>query len=123
MYHYKVDVSRFQVKDVYDGDTLRLWIDVGFSVSVREKIRMAEINAPELRGENREKALKSRDYLRARLELAKRNGSEVTIRTIKDRKGKYGRYLGILYIDEECINETMLSKGFAEPYVKIKDTK
>jgi len=44
---------------------------------------------------------------------------EVYIQTIKDKKGKYGRYLGDIWLineDESLsnINDLMVSSGFAE---------
>lgn len=42
----------------------------------------------------------------------------IILRTEKDRKGKYGRYLGTLFIDgiPKSINEWLIEKGFASPY-------
>lgn len=116
MYHYRVDLKQFEEKDVYDGDTLRLWIDLGFKIFIKEKIRLAYINAPELKGDERELGLKSRDFLRKVLREAKESKRNVMIKTFKDKKGKYGRYIGELYIDDVSINEKMLEKGYAEPY-------
>ena len=121
MYHYKVDMKQFEEKDVYDGDTLHLWIDLGFKIFIKEKIRLAYINAPELRGEEHDLGLKSRNYLRKLLTLAKQSKKDVSIKTLKDRKGKYGRYIGVLYIEDVSINELMLEKGYAKPYVSLKD--
>ena len=54
-----------------------------------EKIRLARINAPEIRGANRKAGLASRDYLRDLI-----LDRAVLLKTIKDKRGKYGRYLG-----------------------------
>jgi endonuclease YncB( thermonuclease family) len=40
--------GRAQVEEVTDGDTFRVWIDLGFSVYLRTKIRVQGVNAPEL---------------------------------------------------------------------------
>jgi micrococcal nuclease len=58
LYYYSAEVVR-----VYDGDTIFLNIDLGMSTFVKsEKIRLAHINTPELRGEEREDGIKSRDF-------------------------------------------------------------
>ena len=93
---------------VYDGDTVTAKIDCGFHLNFTEKVRLYGINAPELRGKERPEGLKARDYLRE-LILDK----EVTIKTIKDRKGKYGRYLGEIFIGTVNINKKLVKKGHA----------
>lgn len=89
MYEYEANVTA-----VYDGDTITVDIDLGLGVWVRgEKIRLIGIDAPEVRGPERPEGLKSRDWLRA-LVLEK----TVVLQTIKDRKGKYGRYLAHVFL-------------------------
>ncbi len=109
LYHY-----RAVVVSVYDGDTLHADIDLGlFTWRKNEKIRLARINAPELRGAEREKGLASRDFLRSRV-----LGKEILIGTLKDRRGKWGRFLGEIWLNENGawvnINDEMVEKGFAE---------
>ncbi|MCB0287156.1 MAG: nuclease, partial [Calditrichaeota bacterium] len=59
-YHYQAIVT-----SVYDGDTCTVDIDLGFSMWIKgEKLRLFRINAPEIRGAEREKGLVSRDFLR-----------------------------------------------------------
>jgi len=89
MYEYRSNVCR-----VYDGDTVFLDVDLGFGVLLRnQSIRLIDVYAPEVRGIERPEGLLVRDQLRKRLPV----GSEVTIRTMKDRKGKYGRWLAIIF--------------------------
>ena len=57
-----------------------------------EKLRLHRINASELRGKERPKGILSRDFLREKID-----GKEITIETIKDKKGKYGRYLAEIW--------------------------
>ena len=55
---------RALVKYVYDGDTITTDIDLGMHAWIHdEKIRLSQINTPKLKGDEREKGLKSRDYL------------------------------------------------------------
>lgn len=104
MYQYKAFVT-----DVYDGDTITVDIDLGLHVWLRgETIRLFGINAPEVRGESRDKGLEARDYLRE-LILKK----EVVLRTYKDKKGKYGRWLGNVQVDGIDVNQDMIDNDFA----------
>ena len=57
MYEYKVK----EVIKVYDGDTITVILDLGFNVTKLEIIRFAWINAPELRGEEHDQGIISRD--------------------------------------------------------------
>lgn len=110
LFHYKAHVI-----DVYDGDTCTVDIDLGFNTWLRgEKIRLHRINAPEIKGSSRAKGLKSRDTLR-KLVLNK----EIFLQTIKDRKEKYGRYLGEIWLKKDKgkyinINDWMVTKGRAK---------
>jgi len=107
VYQYK----NIEVLDAYDSDTLTLLVKMGFGVDITIKVRLFGINAYEVRGKEREQGLKARDYLRERLDKAK---DLIWIETLKDKKGKYGRYLANLYIGEECLNETLVAAGHAK---------
>ncbi len=109
MYEYRAYVTK-----VYDGDTITVDIDLGFGVLFKnQKIRLHGINTPEIRGEFKEDGKKVRDLVRQRI-LEK----WVTIKTYRDKKGKYGRWLAVVYELEvdESINEWLLSEGHAVKY-------
>lgn len=107
LYAYKAEIT-----DVYDGDTVTADVDLGFNTWRRgERLRLWGIDAPELRGDSREAGLSARDALRARV-----LGREVIICTIRDRTGKYGRYLTEIHLDGENINDWMIRAGHATPY-------
>lgn len=112
MYEYKIK----EVLKVYDGDTITVRIDLGFDVHRTERIRFALINAPEVRGEQRPDGLISRDWLAGRIQGAIDNGQDLIIRTQKDKKGKYGRYICELFIDELSVNMQMIAEGYAVAY-------
>lgn len=106
---------RAQVVSVYDGDTCRADIDLGFGIwKKKETLRLHRINAPEVRGETREDGLQSRDFLRG-LILDK----DVVVQSIKDRQGKYGRYLAEIWLYENRtgewlnVNDLLVAKGMA----------
>jgi len=103
------------VVSVYDGDTIRCDVDLGFNTWIRNMtLRLYGIDSPEIRGEERPQGLKARDWLREELPV----GTEVLIETIRDRTGKYGRYLAVVWKDGTDMNKKMIRKGYAEPYPK-----
>ncbi len=106
MYEYRATI----VKHV-DADTSRVSIDLGLDVTVRATIRWADINAPEISTEAGEESLL---VLRTMLP----EGSRCIIRTIKDRREKYGRYLGTFILEDGTnMNEWLVKNGFATSYV------
>ena len=107
LFYYKAFVD-----SVYDGDTITCTIDCGFKLSMKkQKIRLSGINTPEMRGEERERAIIVRDTLRNKI-----LGKEVILKTEKDKTGKYGRYLATVYINGENVNEWLIEEGYAEVY-------
>lgn len=105
LYHY-----RATIKSVYDADTIRVDWDLGAGILLKnEPLRLYGINAPEMRGDEREQGLISRDALRAKIPA----GAEVIIKTVQDKKGKYGRYLAEIYLDDLNINKWLVDDGYA----------
>lgn len=103
-------IYRAKIVSVYDGDTVTADIDMGLNIWAHgEKLRLHRINTPEIRGNERDQGLISRDWLRERL-----IDQEVMIQTIKDKKGKYGRYLAEIYLDDVNINDQLVAEGLAE---------
>lgn len=116
-YEYDAVITR-----VIDGDTVVATIDLGFCVYTSQTLRLYGINAPETRGkdltdEQRALAWKATHYLKEIVETH----SPITVRTVKDKTGKYGRYLATLFgvepeTDKEVdLNQKMVSSGFAVP--------
>jgi micrococcal nuclease len=119
MYEYFVK----EVKNVVDGDTIDVIIDLGFDILFSSRVRLAGIDTPESRTTDKaEKALgiEAKEYLKKQLKDAK----SVVIRTEKmDSSEKYGRILGWVYIngESESINNKMINDGYAWGY--LGDTK
>ena len=111
MYTYKIKT----IKKVVDGDTVDIDIDLGFGLTISQRIRLKGINAAESRTQNEEekkKGLAAKEWLKK--ELSK--PGEWIIETFKD--DKYGRMLGTLYLVGEpvTINEKMINEGLAVSY-------
>jgi len=110
----KLYVYKAHVVSVYDGDTCTVDIDLGLCTWIRgEKIRLHRIDAPEVRGPERDQGILSRDYLRNLI-----LNREIILQTFKDKKEKYGRYLGIIWVHDENgnyynVNDKMVSEGYA----------
>lgn len=98
------------VTKVYDGDTITVDMDLGFGITMKKRsLRLFGINAPEVRGEQREEGLKSRDWLKAKI-----LGERIIVKTIEDSTGKYGRYLAVVYFNGVNLNEALVKEGLAE---------
>jgi micrococcal nuclease len=116
MHRYNAKLIR-----VYDGDTIWVDLDLGFGIWLRnQSIRLKGIDTPEVRGSEKIKGRVSRDRLIELLESAERDSS-LTIQTTKDKqKGKYGRILGEVFIENEkrSLNQILLDEGLAVEYMK-----
>jgi len=110
LYHY-----RAKVLEIYDADTIRVELNLGFGLIWRGsdnrgvEIRLYGLNAPEMKGSDKTKGTISRDRLREQL-----LGQVITLKTIKDKSEKFGRYLGILIKEDGTnINEWLIKEGLA----------
>ena len=108
MYEYKAII-----KNVVDGDTIDVTIDLGFSIYHTIRLRLADIDTPELNStilEERERAKKSKMFVMQYL------GKEVVINT--HSKDKYGRYIASVWVNaHETINTLLVVEGLAVKYV------
>jgi len=116
--HISLFCYKAKVVSVYDGDTCRVDIDLGVGVwKSNETLRLHRINAPELRGTEYELGKLSRDYLRSLI-----SDRDVLLQTIRDKKGKYGRYLAEIWVvDAESglwinVNDEMIRAKHAKYY-------
>lgn len=131
MYQYNAFIRK-----VVDGDTIEIDIDLGLSIWVHnEKIRLYGIDTPEVYGVKKGSAEWERGNLAS--EFVKKylvENNQVIIETIKDKKEKFGRYLGLIYIqidqsvltgfteirsigDYYCLNDILIAKGLAKKYM------
>lgn len=104
MYQYEAHVVK-----VIDGDTLDLFIDLGFKIGFNTRMRMIGIDTPE-KWYPYGKVVKA--YLKQILE-----GNKVFIDVTK--KDKYGRYLGLVYLnkdDQLSVNDMLIAENMAKAY-------
>ena len=131
MYQYNAIIRK-----VVDGDTIEIDIDLGLSAWVHsEKIRLYGIDTPEVYGVKKGSpewilGNQSSEFVKQNL----KENDPVIIETIKDKKEKYGRYLGLVFIqidqnvltgltdirslgDYYCLNDILVRKGLAKEYM------
>ena len=101
----KSDFSSIVIKSCYDGDTCTA-ID-------GEKIRLACIDTPELKGKNSdpEKAKEAKYFLNKLVA-----DKEISIKRIT--KDRYGRTVAELFKDGVNIQELIVNKGYGKIYKK-----
>ena len=111
MYEYGCTVTR-----VVDGDTIDVIIDLGFSILHKCRVRLYGIDTPESR--TRDKDEKARGKLAAKfLKDSIDKGKTVVLQSkLKDSKGKYGRVLGSVIVDDVDLNEKMILNFLAVRY-------
>ena len=100
-----------RVKRVVDGDTLDLDIDLGFHITLSERVRLIGVDTPETRTRDlveKNNGLKSKRFVE---EFA--TGS-VFIEV--HGFGKFGRPLVELYKDNVNLNQKLIQLGLASPY-------
>ena len=118
MYRYNAELIR-----VVDGDTVDAKIDLGFDISIKKRIRLGGINAPESRTRNlaeKKAGIASKERLVEILDQAA-NVFELESTEI----GKYGRVIGKLHISklegrdvitQACVNDILVKEGYAVEY-------
>jgi endonuclease YncB( thermonuclease family) len=110
MYEYAAEITR-----VVDGDTVHARVDLGCDVRLDMTIRLYGINAPEL---NTAGGLEAKEFVER--EVARVAG-KVLVRTHKDRKEKFGRYLADIWTGnpatENSLNQQLVVDGLAVVYV------
>ena len=101
---------------VVDGDTADAWIDCGFNISVKKRIRFMGVDTWECRTRNLEEkalGLKAKAYTK---EMLERNEGNFLVKS--HGVGKYGRLLGELFVEgeETSLNELLKENGHAYEY-------
>ena len=101
---------------VVDGDTADAWIDCGFNISVKKRIRFMGVDTWECRTRNLEEkalGLKAKAFT---TEMLERNEGKFLVKS--HGVGKYGRLLGELFVDgeEKSLNDLLKENGHAYEY-------
>ena len=111
-----------KINRVVDGDTIDVTLDLGFSLTKKERVRIAGVDTPEKRTrdlEEKELGIDATNWLKDKIKDTLAGDDELVIRTeLVGGVGKYGRLLGWLYVGDDVLslNEQMIEEGYAWPY-------
>jgi len=114
MYEYRIA----KIEQIIDGDTFDAYIDLGFDISLKKRVRLNGIDTPESRTtdlEEKKYGLEAKEWLKHKLE----NAQNIRIKTeLPDSTEKYGRILGVLWVNDDIVsvNEQLFQKGFSWKY-------
>ena len=113
-------IRRARIVRLVDGDTVDVDIDLGMAITTRQRLRLFGINTPEVRGPNKQAGYDATSHLAGLLvEFACDDGEwDIVVKTHRDKKGKYGRYLADLIGEDQDgnptnLNERMVTDGHA----------
>ena len=110
MYEYSCGITR-----IVDGDTVDAEIDLGFDIIYKSRVRLYGIDTPESR--TRDLDEKARGKLAAKfLSDAILHADTLTIQTKLDKKGKFGRVLGVIVADGVDLNQALIDNHLAVAY-------
>ena len=110
MYEYRCEITR-----VVDGDTVDAIIDLGVDVSYKARVRLYGIDTPESR--TRDLDEKARGKLAGKfLSDAILHADNLIIQTKLDKKGKFGRVLGVIVADDVDLNQALINNHLAVAY-------
>ena len=113
MYEYSATVVK-----IIDGDTIDVLVDLGFDTYVggkRGRIRLYGIDTPESRTRDKEEknyGLAAKKFVEDFMPV----GTVVTLRTFKDKGGKYGRYMGDFKRYDKWLCEELVKNYHAVEY-------
>jgi len=109
-YTYNVKVDR-----VVDGDTIDVYVDMGFYTVQHKRLRFLNVDTEELRSsDSRRRVLanEAKDRVQELLDMA----DNVYVQTKMDSKGKYGRLLAWVWHEKDGVmtnlNKQLVEEGF-----------
>jgi endonuclease YncB( thermonuclease family) len=102
-------------EEVYDGDTFRVELDLGFKLKYTTSVRLFGVNTAEMKDKSDIAKLakaKLQDFIR-------KNNGKLIIRSYG--LDKYGRFLGEVWGDETqpTINKQLITEGLALEYFGV----
>ena len=92
MYKYGAKLLR-----VVDGDTADVMIDLGFDTWVKARLRFKGVDTWEKRTRDKEEKIRGLAAKERLDELINNTEGNIVIKTELDKKGKFGRILGVIW--------------------------
>jgi micrococcal nuclease len=110
MYTYECNTIR-----VIDGNTVDAVIDLGFNVTIRQRIKLYGINVEDIRSVDNDKKSKA---IASKSRLTELLGTQFICETQLNKRGKAGRIMGNVFVNNPDgskvnINEQLIKEGFA----------
>ena len=109
-------VYRCQILRVLDGDTVDAEVDLGFSITTKQRFRIFGVNSPE---KDTPEGVAAREFVAGLLYAAQ----EIHVQTMKasslrsdEKKEKFGRYLVNLVVDGRPLSEIIIEAGHGKAY-------
>lgn len=112
-YHY-----RCHLRDVIDGDTVQLEVELGFHARLTVRVRLEGIDTPELRGKTFDERRRAQDAQALVAQWCEARADRIILRTVRDGRDKFGRLLATL-IDQdtgETVQDSLIAAKLAVPY-------
>lgn len=114
MYIYQCKIVK-----VVDGDTLDLEIDLGFNIKIKERIRLLNVDTPEVFGTNAvPEGIAASNFTKDWVSKYEAMSGHFEFHSKRyNYKDKYGRCLGLLIwkninqVDEAILNDDLVSSG------------
>jgi len=113
---------RALLKRVVDGDTIDVYLDLGFCITVEQRLRLADIDTPEMNSKDnveRENALAAKDFVEKTI-----GNQPLIVITHKTKAGKervtFGRYVADVYIVQAnevgtlFLNKAIVDAGYGK---------
>jgi micrococcal nuclease len=110
-YTYRATLAK-----VVDGDTIDVYINVGFYTAMRKRLRFLDVDTEELRSSDASRRELAKEA-KARVEELLNDATKLYVQTKMDSTGKYGRLLAyVWYMGEDGVahnlNHQLLDEGF-----------
>lgn len=105
-------IRSVQLVEVIDGDTVDLLVDLGWDIQIEQRIRLAQVDTPEVRGSEKSAGLFVEGFVRDTLT---KDDPELFLRSVDYSKDKYGRAVGVIYVNGQSLNDLLLERKLAWP--------
>tara|TARA_R110000744_G_scaffold92927_1_gene179675 strand:- start:8626 stop:9117 length:492 start_codon:yes stop_codon:yes gene_type:complete len=103
-----------QLDRVIDGDTVDAWVDLGFKIKIKKRIRLMGLDTWESR--TRDLDEKAKGMIAKAFTLTFLAGDGGNFKVQSHGLGKYGRLLGEIWVNDISLNNELLSNGHAYEY-------
>ena len=100
VYVYDAELVR-----VVDGDTLYFNLDLGLRIHHDIRVRLLDVDAPEIRGSEKPMGLQVKRLVDEFLEKWK----DLPLKVETHKTGKYGRWLGVIWVGDINLNELIVA--------------